>query len=306
MKKIWLLFSIITLAALFLTSVNVMASPVTTDLSNKPHRTPGIQETQAATRENKGKGNGNDKGNGPGNEIGPDNGNGPGNGNGNGNGNGPGQPPDGGKPHRKKLFNYQGTINAVDASSLTFNAKNRFHATFVLNSDTKVKIPTLGKSATVADLYVGERVTVSAYEDQDKSLVASMIMAIPGKPVKIHRVGIVTDYQPGVSITIQSKDDGSFTFIVTDQTKILPPDRADELAVGVRVTIIAPRDVATGQLIAAGIVIHPTLEGKTKTPKTSVTPTVTPTATPTATPTDTPTPTETFTPTPTETFTATP
>ncbi len=179
----------------------------------------------------------------------------------------------------EKPLNYQGTIAAVDAGSLTLTLKDGSSLVFVLNADTKIKIPGLGHDATVADLKVGERVIVRATKDETGSLVASMILLIPGKPEKIHHVGIVTDYQPGVSITIQDKDGDLFTFLITPQTKILPPDLAGTLGVGSRVTIIAPRDVAHGTLTAAGIVVHPAVSGGTGTP------TSTPTATATATPT---------------------
>ena len=82
-------------------------------------------------------------------------------------------------------------------------------------------------------------------------------MVIPGKPTKIHRVGVVIAYTPGVSITIQDKNGNEFTFTLTGETKLLPAERAEELAVGSRVTIIAPRDPASGGVTVKGIVIHP-------------------------------------------------
>jgi Domain of unknown function (DUF5666) len=304
MRKFWLVIILITLAALFLATVNVMASPASANPSTKPHRTPEVE----TTRTPKFPGAGGGQGNGPGGQNGPGNGNGPGEGIGPGNGNGPWKktitpkPTNANKPLKRKYFNYQGTISAVNSTSLTLTIKNGSSITFVLNNDTKVKIPTLGEAGTIADLFVGEKVNVSAYKAEDNSLVATMIMVVPGKPVKVHRVGVVTDYKAGVSITIQSKDGELTTFTINAQTKILPKDRVDELAVGVMVTIIAPRDVTSNQLVAAGIVVHPPQPNKTKTPGT---PTATSTDTPTPTPTDTPTstPTDTATPTPTETST---
>lgn len=283
MKKIWLLITFVTLIALFFTTVNVMASGPQSAPAEKPKsHTPGARATERAT------------------EMGV-----PGNGNENGNG----QPGENGKPEKVKLTNYKGTIESVDASKLTLKTKDGATLDFTLNDQTTVKVPTLGKSATVADLYKGENVAVAASKAEDESLVAARIMAIPGKPQKIHRVGVVMEYIEGESITIENKDGEKFTFIVTDQTKILPEDRANDLKVGSRVTIICPRDVAHGTLTAAGIVVHPeeTEEEETGTPPTATnteTPTPTPTDTPTPTPTDTPTPTATFTE--TETFTPTP
>jgi len=192
------------------------------------------------------------------------------------------------------MSNYTGSISAVDASSLTLTMGDGSTVAFILNANTQIKIPTLHGSATFSDLTVGEHVTVRAYKDVNQSLVASMILLIPGKPEKIHRVGTVTAFQPGVSITIQDKDGNLFTFQLTSQTKILPPDLAGQLAVGVRVTIIAPRDVARGTLTADGIVVHPAGSGGTRTPANTPTTTETPTATATAT--ETATSTETATP----------
>jgi hypothetical protein len=193
-------------------------------------------------------------------------------------------------PQKKpeKPLNYQGSIAAVDAGSLTLTLKDGSSLAFVLNADTKIKIPSLGHEATVADLKAGEKVMVRAMKDGTGSLVASMILLIPGKPEKVHRVGTVTDYQPGVSITIRDKDGDLFTFLITLQTKILPPDLAGTLGVGSRVTIIAPRDVAHGTLTAAGIVVHPAGSGGTGTPTATATPTATETATSTNTATSTP------------------
>jgi len=98
---------------------------------------------------------------------------------------------------------------------------------------------------------------VQAIRDESGNLVARSVMVIPGKPSKIHRVGIVTAYTPGASITIQDKDGNTFTFTITGEIKLLPPERADQLAVGSRVTIIAPRDPASGGVTVKGIVVHP-------------------------------------------------
>ncbi len=277
MKKIFFFLTLIALAALIFNVSNVTAAAEVAFNSNKPHKTPGEQATKVAT-----------------NKV--DDGNNGSNGN-----NGNAQSTD--KPKKQKLTNYRGVISAVDGVSLTLDLPNATQMTFVLNEDTGIKVPTLGQSASLADLVVGQNVVVRAFVEADQSLVASQIMVVPGKPVKIHRVGMVTDYQPGVSITIQDKDSNLFTFIVTETTKILPAERADQLAVGVRVTIICPRDVAYGTFTAAGIVVHPP-EGEDDDDEDSGTPTAT--ATPTETPTPTPTPTETPTSTPSETPTETP
>ncbi len=312
MKKIWIFFTFVTLIALFFTTVNVMASgqQAPDPVGKMKTRTPGAKATEKAGMEgNTGGGNGN----------GQENGNGQGNGH--------------GKPEKVKYTNYKGVVEAVaeDFTNMTVTLKDGSSQVFVLNEKTAVKVPTLGKSATIKDLVKGDGVMVAAYKAEDDSLVAAGIVVIPGKPEKIHRVGKVVEYiKPGEApeappadenppaegsvdgckdleagqgcITIENKDGQQFSFIVTDQTKILPPGQEDKLVVGVVVTIICPRDVAHRTLTAAGIVIHlEEEEEQTGTPATE-----TATSTPTATPTDTPTPTPTDTPTPTATFTETP
>lgn len=166
-----------------------------------------------------------------------------------------------GNGNGKQKANYQGTIAAVSETSLDLTLADATVVTFTLNAETQIKIPTLGKSATMADLVVGAQAKVRAQKDGD-ILIALSISTVPGKPVKIHRVGIVTAYEAGVSITIQGKDGDPCTFLLSEETKILPADRAEELKIGSLVTIISPRDVAGGQLLAAGIVVHP--EGTAK------------------------------------------
>ena len=75
-------------------------------------------------------------------------------------------------------------------------------------------------------------------------------------------MGIVTEYIAGTSITIQSRDDQLYTFLVTPDTKILPEERMDKLATGRLVTIICPRDVTGGPHTAIGIVGHPDQTGE--------------------------------------------
>ena len=80
---------------------------------------------------------------------------------------------------------------------------------------------------------------------------------MPGKPEKIHRVGVVTVYEAGKTITIEGKDGELYTFELSDTTKILPEERVDQLVVGAKVTIISRRDPTGGPLAAQGIVVHP-------------------------------------------------
>jgi hypothetical protein len=173
-----------------------------------------------------------------------------------------------GKGQGKQKFNYKGVIDAVSDSSLTISTNDGASVTFQIDEETSIKVATLGKDATTSNLLVSMQVTVRAQKVDETNLLALSITAIPGKPEKIHHVGKVTDYQAGASITILASDGNSYTFELTADTKILPEERADQLAVDMRVTIISSRDVAGGKLIASGIVVHPegSAAGQEKTP----------------------------------------
>ena len=160
-----------------------------------------------------------------------------------------------GNPHGKHE-NYKGTITAVDTGSITLALKDGSSITIVLVAETRIHIPK-NKEATVLELTEGMTVMVQALRGQDESLTARKVIVVPGKPTKTHRVGIITDYVEGVSITIQAKDELLYTFLLTEETKILPVERLDQLKIGARVTVIAPRDVSTLDQTATGIVVHP-------------------------------------------------
>jgi hypothetical protein len=188
------------------------------------------------------------------------------------------------KPERAQ---FSGEVLAVGGGGLTIKDRTGGEIFVQVNTETVIRIPTLGKGATLEDIRVGARVVVRALRSEDGALTALSISVSPGKPAPKHHVGVVTAYTEGASITILAHDGNEYTFLITDQTKILPADRADELAVGRRVTVICPRDVTGGPFTAAGIVVHPEVEDGDETPGT---PTATPTPTETPTPTDTPTP----------------
>jgi hypothetical protein len=194
-----------------------------------------------------------------------------------------------GKPDKK--VNLRGSIALVDVASLMVTLKDGTNVAVGVTADTQIKIPSLHRAGTLADLQVGFKVNVQAIKNEDETLSAQKILVVPGKPSKAHHVGTVTDYQPGVSITLIDKWGNSWTYAVTADTKILPPERADQLKVGSRVTIIAPRNPADPTLVAKGIVVHPEQGDETETPSPtpSETPSPTPTETPTSTPTETPT-----------------
>jgi hypothetical protein len=191
------------------------------------------------------------------------------------------------KSAKPKKINFSGEVLGVSEASLTIKTKSGEEVSFRITADTSLKIPTL-KDAAMADLQVGVRVLVQALKEEDGTLTALKVSVSPGKPAPKHHVGVVTAYEAGASITIKAHDGDECTFRITEETKILPAERAHELAVGRTVTIISPRDVTGGPFTATGIVVHPQADEE----ETEGTPTVTPTPTetPSPTPTDTPRP----------------
>lgn len=155
-----------------------------------------------------------------------------------------------------KHENFKGTVAAADSANITLTLKDGSSVTIGLTSDTRIKFAGPKDSAS-GNIESGMTAMVQAIRDESGNLTARSVMVIPGKPGKIHRVGIVTAYTPNASITIQDKDGNTFTFTLSSETKLLPAERASELTVGSRVTIIAPRDPASGGVTVKGIVIHP-------------------------------------------------
>ncbi|MEN6480869.1 MAG: hypothetical protein ABFD29_01645 [Anaerolineaceae bacterium] len=160
------------------------------------------------------------------------------------------------KPEKFKPEIYKGTVTEVTLDSLTLKMWDESTLQFRVNDKTRVKIPTV-KGATVAEINLGVNATIHAYHGEEENLVAESIQIVPGKPLKIHRVGVVTAYTEAESITIQAKDGELYTFALSSGTKILPLSRIDQLGVGTKVTIISRRDPTGGALAAQGIVIHP-------------------------------------------------
>jgi len=159
-----------------------------------------------------------------------------------------------------KPEHYKGTVANIDSASITLTLKDGSSVTVGLNADTRIKVPSL-KDATAASIEIGMQANVQAMRDENGSLIARMVLVIPGKPSRTHVVGSVTEYTAGASITILAHDGNSYTFQLTTDTKIRPEERAGELAVGSLVTIIAPRDPSSLDRIAKGIVVHPAGSG---------------------------------------------
>jgi hypothetical protein len=281
-KKSQMTVAIAVLLGLLFSAANVFANPTT---ESKPRQTPGAKVTEMiGQRATKGQG---DQGNGQGSN------------------NTPGAKATEkasaratkgtGKPKGGRVT-YRGSVAAVGANSLTLSLAGGGSKTFAIAASTRIRIPTLAGDATLADVHIGVQALVQVLKN-DASLTALFVNVVPGKPEVVHRVGIVTAYTPGVSITIlDHTGSGSSTFLITPDTKILPKERANELGIGSRVTIISRRDVTGGPLTAQGIVVHPqaaTEPAATETSAATATPTATQTSTPTSTPTPTATPTAT-------------
>ncbi len=157
-----------------------------------------------------------------------------------------------------KHENYHGVILELGETSLTLELKDGTPVTITLTADTEYKMRG-NKEAGAADLQTGMRAVVQAIRtgDGDGVLTARRVRIIPDKPERVHRVGMVTEYLPSESITIQAKDGQFYTFLLTAETKILPESRVNLLGSGAIVTIIAPRDPGAQTLTAKGIVVHP-------------------------------------------------
>jgi hypothetical protein len=154
-----------------------------------------------------------------------------------------------GKSRKHEIFN--GAVSAVDPASMTLSLRDGTSVSIGLSLSTLLRTPGLNDSRPTR-LRVGDNVMVLAVRDQNGNLLARFILIIPNQPSKVHRVGIVTEYTAGVSITIQEEDGKTYTFAISGRTVILPADRAGTLGVGARVTIIAPRD----GVMAHGIVVQ--------------------------------------------------
>lgn len=154
--------------------------------------------------------------------------------------------------------NFKGTIDSINTENLVVKlADGTLTQPVLIDAKTKIKIPGMGKSAALADLKAGMGVAVQAMTDKDGNLVARQIHLVPGKPTKLHRVGTVSNYNAGASLTVTDVDGQSTTFIINADTKILPKDRQNLLKDGAFVTVICPRSFASGDPVAKGIVVHP-------------------------------------------------
>jgi len=134
-------FTFLVISLLLVSTMTVYAS---TDANPHPDKTPGAQATQNAITPH---GNGQQN-----SAVGKDN-----------------------KPQ-----NYRGTLTAVSADAITLETSDGSSIVFALDTETRVKVPTLGNSSTAESLLTGQNVIVRARQNQEEVLTAISISVIPG------------------------------------------------------------------------------------------------------------------------------
>ncbi|MEW6232916.1 MAG: DUF5666 domain-containing protein [Chloroflexota bacterium] len=160
-------------------------------------------------------------------------------------------------PHRAKSLEVRhgafGTVKSKDTGSFVLTTKQG-DLTVYWNDKTKFRMP---GNASPSALTEGDRVAVAG-KWVGKDFVAKHVNILPRKPHHRHYAGVVTDYTPEVSITIEDKAGiNQWTFQITTDTKIHYPAKVDSIAIGDRVTIISTRESVPGGLVAQEIVVHP-------------------------------------------------
>ncbi len=159
--------------------------------------------------------------------------------------------------HAGRKYNFKGEVTSFDGSVLVLSGKKGGTVTIDASTEIKVSGPADDLPTGAAVIQAGQQVMVQAVKT-DTGFLALRVRIFPSKPAHIHRVGEVTAYQPGISITVKDKK-GDTIFTIDPRVKILPADRADQLQVGAWVTIISPTSARKDafQPVAKGIVVHP-------------------------------------------------
>jgi Domain of unknown function (DUF5666) len=149
-----------------------------------------------------------------------------------------------------------GTIKSLACPDLGVTTRQG-DVTVITDSTTRFHIPTK-RNGSCSDLAVEDRVAVNGTPTTD-GLLAKQIAVAPGKPTIQHRVGIVTAYTAGLSITIKDVRGGTETFNLTSNTVIRGPNGTTNVAIDNRVTIVSRRDPdsTTPLPTATAIVVHP-------------------------------------------------
>ncbi|HEX9017734.1 MAG TPA: hypothetical protein VF806_01015 [Anaerolineaceae bacterium] len=152
--------------------------------------------------------------------------------------------------------NYRGVISGIAADKLDLTLKDGGSVSVTMDSNTIVRIPTMGDAGSQTGLKVGMNVVVHALKQAQGDPLALSINVIPGKPTHFHRVGVVTAYTQGVSITILGKDGTPVTFTLTTNTKVLPSADFVPVLNQTVVTIVSARNVTGPDIIVQALVFH--------------------------------------------------
>lgn len=249
MKKKWV--SIITIALLvaLITTTAVLASPTNSSLETKKTPQPNTEQGKPGNGQGEKSNNGhrNDNANKPvdDTDLTVD---------------------DAGKPGKDKeakdknlkVVNYHGVLMSLSATSLTVLLDDGSTVTFDITEKSSVKVPTMSQSSTAADLTMNMRVVVHAFLDKTTGvLTARSINVVPGDPNSNggNLAGLVSDYQPGISITITDEFGIPTTYLLSETTQIILEDPTLTLAAGSIVTVIMPLKSDTEIVTAAAIVV---------------------------------------------------
>lgn len=246
MKKKFFVVALIAVLITLLTVSTVLASPV-----------PGNPEVKKTPQS---QGNGNDKENG--NSADKANGS--------------------AKDKNLKVVNYHGVVMSYSATSLTILLKDGSTVSFVMNEKSGLKLPTLSKTSTIANLQYNMRVVVHAYLDKTTGvLTVRSINVVPSTPLDYNLAGAVTDYQEGVSITITNADGTTTTYLIDATTQIILEDPTLVLGVDSQVVVILALNSTGDTPIATAIVVKAPVVEPTDTADGSLGETPVPTVEPT-------------------------
>lgn len=165
-----------------------------------------------------------------------------------------------------KHHSFVGVITSIAATNIVMTDKQKGDVTLSVNAQTKFNVPGL-KTITLANFKVGDRVAVLAIE-ADGGNLALHINLIPGKPIAVHRVGEISAYTAGSTITLKDKKGELSTFAITGDTQINLKRGATEIKVGDQATVLARRDPSSTEYTAKEILVYaPIVKGpKTETP----------------------------------------
>jgi hypothetical protein len=159
-----------------------------------------------------------------------------------------------GKQHAGKKFNFKGEVVSYTGGVIVLSLKDGSTVSIAVDADSDIRVA--GPKGGVIDIQPNTQAMVQAVMTDQQTYLAVRVKVFPSKPQHVHRVGEVTAYEVGSSITVKDNN-GSTTFQIAPDVKILPAERVEGLKVGARVTIISPRDPSGATSVAQGIVVHP-------------------------------------------------